>query len=246
MFLLLLACTGDTATDDSGATLDSGDTGTVDVTDPPDWCVEAVEGELQVVVDHAASPYFISHPRESGPGTPTVVFLGGGQGDEGSARFGFEAFFMQGSGIGEVRAVLPYSESGFLPDEKDRILEAIDEVHDCYGGARGPVHIAGTSNGGVAAFDLAYDRPEVFTTLMGVPGVFSSSGATSDLDPLADLRVYNGVGALDTGWKGEVKRIHEAMVAAGMDSTYAEFADQGHSPSLDWDESVLYDFWLAD
>ena len=243
MFLWLLACQGDPGNTDSGGT-DPGDSSADTV--PPEWCLEAEEGVLQDAPDHPAGPYFLSHPREPGDTTPTVLFLAGGSGGRNSAQYTFELFFMLGSGIGDVRVVLPYATSGSLGDDPERILDIVDEVLACYGGNRDAVHLAGTSNGGLAAFDLTLDHPEPFASLMGVPGVFSSGSATQNLGALANLRVYNGVGELDTNWKSEVQRIHEAMVNDGIDATYAEFADQGHVPTPDWDESVLFDFWLAD
>ena len=150
----------------------------------------------------------------------------------------------QGDGIAEVRVVLPWADSGTLSDDPSRILTVRDEVLDCYGGDPEQVHLAGTSNGGRLAYDLALEGTGGFATLLGIPGVPSQWTAEGLAAPLAGLRIYNAVGSEDTGWKSEVERVHAAMIEAGLDATYDELEDQGHVVDPDWDETVLYDFWL--
>jgi len=244
LLLSLLACDPDVPT-----TTDSGtpptDTATTEPVPPPEWCQEPLEGVLQeITTDHPGAPYFISHPIETTSTTPTVIFLGGGQGDQGSAQASWDLFFTMGDGIAEVRAVLPWAASGSLSGDPDRITEIRDEVVACYGGDPDGVHLAGTSNGGILAFDIALEGSGAFATLMGVPGVPSSWSQGDLATPLAGMRIYNGVGSDDTGWLSEVNRVHDAMVAEGLDATYAEFTGQGHVVSVDWDETVLYDFWF--
>jgi len=70
----------------------------------------------------------------------------------------------------------------------------------CYGGDPTEVHLAGTSNGGLAAFALMTVHPEYFATLLGVPGAFPvQDPATIDRAvlgrTLAGRAVFNGVGA---------------------------------------------------
>jgi len=248
LWLTLLACGTDLpATADSGTT-DSGtsatDSGTTTVT-PPDWCQEPAQGALQeITTDHPGAPYFISHPFEPKASTHTVIFLGGGSGDKGSAQASWDLFFTQGVGIAEIRAVLPWAESGSLGDDAARIETIRDEVLACYGGSADSVHLAGTSNGGVMAYDLALAGPGGFATLMGIPGVPSSWRQDDLAAPLAGMRIYNAVGSDDAGWIGEVQRVHDAMIAEGLDATYNELEGVGHVVSPDWDETVLYDFWL--
>ncbi len=241
--LAILACGAEPpGTPDSGTT--TGDTGTATVP-APEWCQEPLDGALQeVTTDHPAAPYFLSHPMAPSDDTQTVIFLGGGPGDQGSAQASWDLFFTMGDGVAEIRAVLPWADSGSLSDEPDRIGEVVDEVLACYGGDRSGVHLAGTSNGGRLAYDLALAGDGRYATLMGVPGVPSSWQQGDLAEPLADMRIYNGVGSDDTGWKSEVARVHEAMIAEGLDATYAEFEDQGHVVNTEWDETVLYDFWL--
>ena len=85
-------------------------------------------------------------------------------------------------------------------DEAPRTLAIVNEVLACYGGDPTEVHLAGTSNGGLAAFALMTVHPEYFATLLGVPGAFPvQDPATIDRAvlgrTLAGRAVFNGVGA---------------------------------------------------
>ncbi len=238
--MLWVACTGDPAVDDSGAS--TPDTATA----PPEWCMPPEPGLLQAMDQHPAGPYFVSHPMEATDDTPTVVFLPGSRGDAPSAETAWGLYFLHGTEIANVRVVLPFSDNSSLADETDRVLELIDEVLACYGGDRKKVHMAGTSNGGKAAYDLAKEHPERFVSLLGIPGSFSSWSPEELGDALADVPVYNGVGSEDHIWLEDVRKLHEGLLEGGVDATYAEFEGEAHVMSPDWDEDVLFDFWLAD
>lgn len=244
LILLTLACGAEPPPTDSGTT-SATDSGETTVVPPPEWCHAAEPGLLQEIsADHPGAPYFLSHPMTPDDGTQTVIFLGGGPGDQGSAQASWDLFFTQGDGISQIRAVLPWAATGSLSDDPDRIVTIRDEVLACYGGDPDSVHIAGTSNGGRLAFDLAQAHPGGFATLLGAPGVLSSWSQDQLAATFDGVRVFNGVGSDDTGWKAGVSELHQAMIAEGVDATYSEFEGQGHVVSVAWDETVLYDFWL--
>jgi predicted esterase len=243
MLTVLLACSGSSRTPDTAdPAADTADTADTGVFEPPDWCPETGDG-LQDVTSTDASPYLITHPI-SGGAVPTIIFLGGGPGDRGSAEGGFAGWLDGGDGMSEVRTVLPYADDGDLTDEYERTLAVLSEVLTCWGGDPAAVHIAGTSNGGRGAFDLMLSHPDTFATLLGAPGVFSS--ATSDaLAGLVGRSVYNGVGSEDDTWQPYVEQTHEQLLAAGVDSIYVEFEGQGHVLTPDFDTTVFFDFWLS-
>ena len=245
---LLLFCAGSA---DKGGAADADDTApTADDTSidlaPDGWdCPAQESGELPDVTVTPGAPYYIHHPTTTDDPTHTIVFLGGGPGDSGSARTMWQLFLAQGDGVEDVRVVLPYSLTGTLYDERDRVPVIVDEILTCFGGDPDHVHLAGTSNGGRGAFDLSVESPGVFATLLGAPGVFSNFDGDAAASALAGMSVYNGVGSDDTSWQVAVAETHAALVALGIDSEYAEFEGQTHVPADDWDETVLFDFWLA-
>ncbi len=241
VFPLLAACWGCTprASDDSST---PDDTGPPDDA-PPEWCEEALLGGLHHVLGHPASPYWIHHPPSGEADVPTVVFLPGGAGADPTGDGAFRMFFERSSQVDDFRIVIVTSADGDLTDEWDRVGTVTDEVLACFGGAH--VHLAGTSNGGVGAFEAmltAYDR---FSTLLGCPGVWMYWDGDAVATALEGRAVYNGVGELDADWKPYVEETHERLVALGIDSVYHEFEGQGHVPDPTFDPDVLFDFWTA-
>ncbi len=211
-------------------------------------CVSAVTTTLQNVTGTPAGPYLIRHPPVQVPtGGPTVIFIPGGSGKLRNAQRVWDNYVSNGRTVDAFRFVIPYTLDESLLDETTRIRKVLDEVLACYGGDPSQVHIAGFSNGGLAAFSLMLRYPARFATLLGAPGAFPSS----DYDPtswgaiLEGKAVFNGVGENDEGWRDDVKATNEALVGAGIDSVYVEFAGQGHGVTADFDENVFFDFWAA-
>ena len=215
---------------------------------PRGACPRPDVAELQDVTDSAAGPYLLHRPAPGDPGRRTVVFLGGGSGGRTSAQRVWEIVFAGRPQSRGLRVALPYSTDVNFIDEASRTLAIIDEVLACDGGDPAQVHLAGTSNGGLAAFALMAAHAEYFATLLGVPGAFPVQDPAT-MDPAALRRtlggraVFNGVGGRDGAWKPEVIATHNALAAAGIESTYVEFPGEGHVLSATFNPGPLYDFW---
>ena len=216
---------------------------------PPAACAPAAAGVLQEVTDTPGAPYFVHHPLGGGSG-PTVVFLGGGSGGRSAAESIWGRVFADAPQTANFRVVLPYVTGGDLINEARRVFVTVNEVLGCYGGDPAQVHIAGTSNGGLAAYALMAERPQVFATLAGLPGAFPVQDPTT-LDPALVLQVmggravFNAAGSSDNDWKSEVIATHNVLVAAGVESVYYEIPNQGHILTSLFDPTPLFDFWIA-
>lgn len=247
LLVLLLGCPGPSGDDD---TVDDDAVDDDDTTpfEPPDWCVEAEPDTWQQIDDHPASPYYVHHPALPMADVPTVLFLSGGPGDQGTAAATYQAWLAEGETLFEVRAVVPFATDGDLLDEYERSIEIVDEVLACYGGDANKVHLGGTSNGGRGAFELMLDHPEPFATLLGAPGIFPTYPSFDDDAILAAMEgkaVFNGAGESDTQWQGAVEATHEHFEELGIESVYVEFEDEGHILTGAFDETVFFDFWLS-
>ena len=143
------------------------------------------------------------------------------------------------------RIVVPYSvDAGYEEDEVGWVLKMLEEVLACYGGDPAKFHIGGYSNGGLLEFEVMLAHPERFATLLGVPGAFPGwTKPSAWARALAGHAVFNGVGANDLAWKDNAKDTNDALVAAGIDSVYVEFANQAHVVNEAFDESIFFDFW---
>lgn len=149
-----------------------------------------------------------------------------------------------GVGVETFRIIVPYSiDIDFIDDFRCK-FSILDEIMECYGGDATKAHIAGTSNGGHAAFALMLMRPERFATLLGAPGEFSRHDPSAWAEALRCHAVFNGVGSNDDDWKAGVKATHDVLVEVGVNSVYVEFAGEGHIVSETFDESIFIEFWM--
>jgi pimeloyl-ACP methyl ester carboxylesterase len=213
-------------------------------------CTPAKADTLQDVTLTDAGPYFVHHPDSGDDETGTIIFLSGGSGSRGSAESSWKKFFGGGAGFEAFRVVLPYASGSDYLDESKRTYAIWHEVLSCYGGDPAKVHLAGASNGGLAAFALAVERPEYFATLLGAPGAFPVQDPTTIApevwqEKLAGRAVFNGAGEFDNDWKPEVIETHNSLAAAGIESVYVEFARQPHIITEDFEESVFLEFWKS-
>lgn len=254
LVLASVACTTvQTAPSTASAGPDStGSTGEVDggvaTTDDaaaaprPDFCVGAKRGVLQDLTSTPKGPYFVHHPDESVASPDTIVFVPGGPGSRDTAEATFELWLSRGSTLGNFRVIVPYSADGDLTDEGSRIVPVLDEVLACYGGSAARVHLAGTSNGGRAAFAEMLKSHDRFITLLGAPGLFQATDLQLS-NALEGKRVFNGAGALDKEWGPQVKATHERLVALGLMSVHVELPGEGHILSPTADQEPFFDFW---
>jgi predicted esterase len=210
----------------------------------PAYCPVAQAGALQDIAGTPAGPYFVHHPAAGDQRTATVVFLPGGNGLRRNAQRVWDTFLDGASDASGFRIVVPYWTDIEMPEDFRRTLRILDEVLACYGGDPGRVHLAGSSNGGHAAFELMLEEPSRFATLLGAPGEFPLHTTAAELASLRGKAVFNGVGALDDEfWHKGVRDAHAGLIEAGVESVYVEFAGQGHGAGPGFPKDALFEFW---
>jgi predicted esterase len=170
---------------------------------------------------------------------------GGSTGSKRAAGRVWDNYLSAGQGVDGFRLVIPYAEDFDLIDDTDRLVDIVTEVLTCHGGDPASFHIAGYSHGGQIAFSLMLRRPEFFSTLLGAPGEFRINDVDRFRENLAGKAVFNGVGAEDVEWIPSVKATHDALVEAGIESMYVEFAGEDHRLSAEFDESIFFEFWIG-
>jgi pimeloyl-ACP methyl ester carboxylesterase len=153
---------------DAGGSADAGDStdaGALDAGQPPGTgsiCGAGASG-LHDVTGTPAGPYLVHHPTTGRVPKHTVIFLPGGDGSKDlSEEFIWPLWLANGRGVDEVRVVIPYTADGDLGDEQERIVAIAAEVLGCFGGDPAHVHLAGTSMGGLAAFETMKRQPAPF------------------------------------------------------------------------------------
>ena len=92
----------------------------------------------------------------------------------------------------------------------------------------GKFHIAGPSNGGIAAFHLAAASPQYFLSVTAFPGYMWEPSAAK-LEAISKMCVFMYVGELDEyGWHGEMKKEAEFLRSKGDVARYTVEKGQPH------------------
>src|SRR5215510_9836559 len=89
-------------------------------------------------------------------------------------------------------------------------------------------HIAGPSNGGIAAFHVAASNPQYFLSVTAFPG-YMWQPSTARLDAISKMCVFMYVGETDEYmWHGEMKKEAEFLRAKGTVANYTVEKGQPH------------------
>ncbi len=92
----------------------------------------------------------------------------------------------------------------------------------------GKFHIAGPSNGGIAAFHVAEANPQYFISVTAFPGYMWEPN-TAKLQAISKMCVFMYVGENDEyRWHGEMKREVEFLKSRGTVARYTEEKGQPH------------------
>jgi predicted peptidase len=106
--------------------------------------------------------------------------------------------------------------------------EFLDRIVETYGIADGKFHVAGPSNGGIAALHVAAKHPEYFLSATAFPG-YLWQPSEAKLRSLSGLCVFMYVGEHDEyRWHAEMEREAEFLQARGTLARYTVERGQAH------------------
>lgn len=88
-------------------------------------------------------------------------------------------------------------------------------------------HLAGVSNGGISAFRIATQIPELFRSLVVLPG-FPSGEDFSELENLRGLPVAMFVGEFDSTWVQEMDKTQQELIRLEVNSSLEIVPGDGH------------------
>src|SRR5689334_5809860 len=161
---------------------------------------------------------------------PAVLVLGGGPQTMDVVERTLERNFRAEAEKRGYIVVAPAAPGGELFFEGgERIFPAfLKTVLQDYRVEGGKFHIAGPSNGGIAALHVAARNPEYFLSATAFPG-YLWEPTNAKLNALAKLCVYFYVGENDEyRWHGEMKREAEFLRSRGTVAKYSVEAGQPH------------------
>jgi pimeloyl-ACP methyl ester carboxylesterase len=107
-----------------------------------------------------------------------------------------------------------------LPEFLETIKEQLPVEGDRF-------HLAGISNGGISAFRIAIQQPELFHSMVVLPG-FPADQDFSKLDRLLGMPVTMYVGELDSEWVQEMSETQRELERLQVNSTLKIVPGNGH------------------
>ncbi|HWF97497.1 MAG TPA: alpha/beta hydrolase-fold protein [Xanthobacteraceae bacterium] len=115
-----------------------------------------------------------------------------------------------------------FEEGGRIFPEFLKMILADHKIQD------GKFHIAGPSNGGIAAFHVAAANPQYFLSVTAFPGYMWEPSAAK-LQAISKMCVFMYVGELDPYmWHGEMKKETEFLRSKGTLARYSVEQGQPH------------------
>ena len=185
---------------------------------------------------------FIVKPAEtSSQPAPLVVLMGGGPGNASISR---DTSIWLGGGFAErgwmvAVPVSPNNRAFRGTDNNDKVEQLIVELQKRADISSGKVLLAGISNGGMSALEIARRNPDNYLGVAAVPAL-----ATSVVDnrSLSGFPVYLRIGGEDQlGWADRFDETANALTEAGVDLDAAILDSAPHMFRMNW-ESL--DAWL--
>ena len=186
---------------------------------------------------------FVVQPAETSESpAPLLILMGGGPGNASISR---DTSIWLGGGFAErgwlVAVPVSPNNRAFRGEENNgKVEQLITELQKRENVADGKVLLAGISNGGMSALEIARRNPQNYSGVAAVPAL-----ATSVVDnrPLAGFPVYLRIGGADQlGWADRFGETVDALTEAGVDLDAAILDSAPHMFRMNW-ESL--DAWLG-
>ena len=203
----------------------------------------SVAQERITLEDGSRLAVFVVQPAETTESpAPLLILMGGGPGNASISR---DTSIWLGGGFAErgwlVAVPVSPNNRAFRGEENNgKVEQLITELQKRENVADGKVLLAGISNGGMSALEIARRNPQNYSGVAAVPAL-----ATSVVDnrPLAGFPVYLRIGGADQlGWADRFGETVDALTEAGVDLDAAILDSAPHMFRMNW-ESL--DAWLG-
>lgn len=172
---------------------------------------------------------------------PVVLVLPPGTQDQAMVERAISLYFQDAATERGWVVICPIAPEGSSWQRDGALLAGVlDEVAKSIRPENGLVHLAGISNGGLAAFSLAIEQPGRFASLVVLPGVPGDATWFDRLDRLKNVPVTMFVGENDTEfWLPQARRTAERLAQLGVDHDLTVLPGQGHVLALE--PGVIFD-----
>ena len=181
------------------------------------------------------SVYIVKPAQTLSEPAPLVILMGGGPGNASISR---DTSVWLGGGFAErgwmVAVPVSPNNRAFRGDENNhKVEQLITELKKRDEIANGKVLLAGISNGGMSALEIARRNPANY---MGVAAVPALATSVVDNRVLAGFPVYLRIGGADQlGWAERFDETAEALTEAGVDLDAAILDSAPHMFRMNWE-----------
>ncbi len=195
-------------------------------------CVSAETLEQKVKIEGTSVEYKVVLPNDYSAerAYPAILVFGGGPQTMNTVDNALNRNFRAEAEKRGYIVVAPAAPNGNLFFERGaRIFpQFLDKILADYKIEKNKFHIAGPSNGGIAAFHVAATNPSYFLSVTAFPGYMWQPSAEK-LQAIKDLCVFSYVGELDEyRWHNEMKREVDYLSSLGTLARYSEEKGQPH------------------
>ena len=200
------------------------------------FCSMAYAQERITLEDGSRLSVYIVKPAQTlSEPSPLVILMGGGPGNASISR---DTSIWLGGGFAErgwmVAVPVSPNNRAFRGDENNhKVEQLITELQKRDEVANGKVLLAGISNGGMSALEIARRNPANY---MGVAAVPALATSVVDNRVLAGFPVYLRIGGADQlGWAERFDETAEALTEAGVDLDAAILDSSPHMFRMNWE-----------
>ena len=178
--------------------------------------------------------YIVAPPENTGSPHPLVILMGGGPGNvsisQDTSRWLGSGFAARGWMV--AVPVSPNNRAFRGETNNQKIALLIAELQKREDVAKGKVLLAGVSNGGMSALEIARRNPQRYFGVAAVPAL---STANANNTPLHGFPVYLRIGGADQlGWADQFDDTVASFTAAGVDLDAALLDGAPHMFRMDW------------
>ena len=163
-------------------------------------------------------------------GYPILLALPPGPQTRSMVDAGLDGYWTQPALSRGWIVISPIAPDGqlFFQGSEALIPEFLRRVAATYPPENGRFHIAGISNGGLSAFRIALNNPELFHSILGIPGFPQSANDFAKLDQLVEIPIFMIVGEQDTRWLEEMEKTAVAFEELGGKVIFQIAQGEGH------------------
>ena len=187
--------------------------------------------------------FLVAPENADGQASPLVILMGGGP---GNASISQDTSRWLGSGFAQrgwmvAVPISPNNRSFRGAINNELIASLITQLQKRENIAQGKVLLAGVSNGGMSALEIARRNPQDYLGVAAVPAI---SGADTDNEALKDFPVYLRIGGSDQlDWADRFDETVASLTGAGVVLNADVLDGAPHMFRMEWESLGI---WLQE